>query len=120
MIRYFREGLRLSIWAQLDTRGQELDTWEEAVEKAVNVEIKALLQSTLSTRKIDQHCQRSKYPAYTTVAKLQVSARDPRDKSSAPSTWHPQDKPPRCSQPHFLWSMSGETFKKDFWKEKKK
>ena len=43
MIRYFWEGLRPSIQAQLYARGRDLDTWEETIKKAVNVEVKAML-----------------------------------------------------------------------------
>ena len=53
MIRYFREGLKPSIRAQLDAQGRELDFWEEAIEKAVNAEAKTLLQSASSTREMD-------------------------------------------------------------------
>lgn len=53
LIWYFWESLKLSIWAQLDTWGWELNSWEEAVKKAINIEIKALLQPPLGTRKID-------------------------------------------------------------------
>ena len=53
MIQYFREGLRPSVRAQLDARGRDLDSWEEAVKKAVNAEAKALLQSSFSTRDMD-------------------------------------------------------------------
>ena len=120
MIRCFLEGLRPSIQAQLDTRGRELDSWEEAVEKAVNVEAKALLQLASSTRKMDQRCPQGNHPTYTTVAKLHASTQDLRDEFSASSAWHPQDKPPCSSHPHFSRSESGETFEKSFWKEKKK
>ena len=48
MIQYFREGLRPSVRAQLDTRGRNQDYWEEAMEKAINAEAKALLQSSSS------------------------------------------------------------------------
>ena len=120
MIRYFREGLRPSIRAQLDVRGRELNSWEEAIEKIVNVEAKALLQSASITREMDQHCPRGNRLTYTTVAKLQASTRDPQDKSSASSAWYPQDKPPRSLHPHSLRSESGETSEKGFWKEKKK
>ncbi len=41
LIRYFWEELYLSIWAQLDNRGQDLDVWEVVVEKVINVEAKA-------------------------------------------------------------------------------
>ena len=63
MIRCFREGLRPSIRAQLDARGRDLDSWEEAVEKAVNAEAKALLQSSASTRDMDSRCPRGNRPA---------------------------------------------------------
>ena len=63
MIRCFLEGLRPSIRAQLDARGRELDSWEEAVEKAVNAEAKALLQPSSSTREIDSKCPRGNRPA---------------------------------------------------------
>ena len=63
MIRCFREGLRPSIRAQLDVRGRDLDSWEEAVEKAVNTEAKASLQSPASTRDIDSRCLWGNRPA---------------------------------------------------------
>ena len=45
MIRHFRKGLRPSIRAQLDARSREPNSGEEVVEKTVNVEAKAILQS---------------------------------------------------------------------------
>ena len=63
MIRYFRKGLRPSVWAQLDARGRDLDSLQEAVEKAINVEAKALLQSSASTRNMDLMCPQEKRPA---------------------------------------------------------
>ena len=63
MIRYFQEGLRPFIRAQLDARGRDLDSWKKAVEKAVNAGAKALLQSPASTRNIDSRCPRGNRPA---------------------------------------------------------
>ena len=63
MIRYFREGLRPSVRIQLDTRGRNQDFWEEAVEKAVNVEAKALLQSSSSIHNMDSKCPWENKPA---------------------------------------------------------
>ena len=62
MIRCFQERLRLSIQAQLDARSRDLDSWEEAVKKAVNAEAKALLQSSASTRDMDSRCPRGNRP----------------------------------------------------------
>ena len=63
MIRHFREGLRPSVRAQLDTRGRNQDSWEEAVEKAVNAEAKALLQSSSSIRDMDSRSPQGNRPA---------------------------------------------------------
>ena len=62
MIRYFREGLRPSVRAQLDTWGRDLDFWEEPVEKAVNAEAKAMLQSSFSTCEMDSRCPQEYKP----------------------------------------------------------
>lgn len=43
MIRYFREGLKLSIKAEMDQRGREFNSFQELVEKAVKAEAKAAL-----------------------------------------------------------------------------
>ena len=113
MIRYFREGLRPSIRAQLDARGRELDSWEEAIEKAIDAEAKASLQPPSILREMDQRCPRGNRLAYT-VAKFQASTRDPRGESSASSAWYPQDESPRSSHPHFSRSESGKTSEKGF------
>ena len=63
MIRYFREGLRPSIRAQLNARGRKLDSWKEAIEKTVDIEANALLQSSSSTRKMDSSCPQGNKPA---------------------------------------------------------
>ena len=63
MIRYFQEGLRPSIQAQLDARCQELDFWKEAIEKAVNAEAKTLLQSSSNIRHMDSRYFRRNKPA---------------------------------------------------------
>ena len=63
MIQYFWKDLRPSIRAQLDVRDRDLDSWEEAVKKAVNVEAKALLQSPANTRDMDSRCSQGNNPA---------------------------------------------------------
>ena len=63
LIQYFRDNLRPSIWAQLNARGRKLNSWKEAIEKAVNAEAKALLQLPSSTGKIDAMCLQGYRPA---------------------------------------------------------
>ena len=53
MIRYFWNGLRPSVRAQLDARGRDLDFWQEAIKKAVNAEAKAMLQSSSNIHEMD-------------------------------------------------------------------
>ena len=62
MIRYFREGLRPSIRAQLDVRDRELDSWDEVVDKTVDAEAKASLQAPSGTREMDSRCPRGQRP----------------------------------------------------------
>ena len=63
MIRCFLEGLKPSVRAQMNTQSRDLDFWEEAVEKIVNAEAKAILQSFSITRDIDSRCPRGNKPA---------------------------------------------------------
>ena len=62
MIRYFREGLRPSIRAQLDVRDRDLDSWDKVVDKTVDVKAKASLQAPSGTRKIDSQCPQGQRP----------------------------------------------------------
>lgn len=56
LIRFFREGLKPLIKAQMGQRGRELDSWDELVEKAIDAEAKASLQPTSIIREMDQRC----------------------------------------------------------------
>ena len=116
LIRFFREGLRPSIKAQIEQRGREHDSWEELVKKAIDAEAKASLQPPSILREMDQRCPRGNRPAHSTVAKSQASStRDPRD--------DPVEKPPPPSAPKPSNSSpagSSETSDKKAWREKKK
>ena len=56
IIRYFQEGLRPSIQAQLDVKDRDLDSWDEVVDKTINAKAKASLQDQSGTSKIDFWC----------------------------------------------------------------
>ena len=56
LIRYFCDGLRPSIRTQTDERGRDLDTWEEAIKKAINAEAKAACQPQSLMREMDNQC----------------------------------------------------------------
>ena len=53
MIRYFREGLKPSIWAEIEQRSRELDSFKELVEKAVDAKAKAALRPRSYIRETD-------------------------------------------------------------------
>ena len=63
LIYYFQKMLYPSIWTQLDNRGQNLDTWDEVVEKAVNVKVKASLQPLSKTKEINSRYSKSYRPS---------------------------------------------------------
>ena len=56
LIQYFYNRLRYFLKAQLDERGQKLDTWEETIKKAINAKIKAICQPQSLMRKMDNCC----------------------------------------------------------------
>ncbi len=106
LIRYFREGLRPSIRAQLDYRGRDLDGWEEVVEKAGNAEAKANLQSPFYVRDIDARCPKghrplSKKNKEDTYREPQSEASKDKDKAKSHSS------PTSANQPQIQASKKG-------------
>ncbi len=80
LIRYFREGLHLSIRAKLDYRGRDLDAWEEVVEKAGNTEVKVNLQPPFYIRDIDVSCPKNHHPS--TKKDKENTYQEPQNKAS--------------------------------------
>ncbi len=62
MIRYFREGLKPSIRAEIEQHDSELDSFQELVEKAKNAEAKAVFRPRVYARDTDQYCLRGNRP----------------------------------------------------------
>ncbi len=56
MIRYFREGLKPSIWVKMEQRGRELDSFKELVKKAKDAEAKTALRPREYAWDTDQYC----------------------------------------------------------------
>lgn len=56
LIRYFCKKLCLSLLAQMDYQNRDLDLQEDAIEKTVKAEAKAVLQLVSEIRKIDSWC----------------------------------------------------------------
>ena len=54
MVRYFEEGLKPSIKAEMDQDASHLDDYEELVTKAVKAKAKAGLQPSSYVRETDQ------------------------------------------------------------------
>lgn len=120
MIRFFREGLKPSIKAQMEQRGRELDSWKELVEKAIDAEAKAGRQPTSFVREIDQRCPWDNRPAHTTAAKAPTqgssSMRDPRVEEPKSKPQEPKSSP----SSHPLRSKNVEASEKKARKDKKK
>ena len=84
-MRYFEEGLKPSIKAEIDQDDSQLVDYEELVAKAVRDEAKAGLRPSSYVRETDLWCLRGNRPAHTTVHKLQTQgAVNRRDDSKAP------------------------------------
>ncbi len=91
LIRYFWEELRLSIWVQLDHRGQDLDSWEEVMEKAGDIEAKTNLQPSFYVRDINTRCPKghrssAKKDKENTYQEPQNEASKDKDKAKSHSS----------------------------------
>ena len=77
--KYFQEGLKPSILAELEHRDLELKSFNQIVKKAVNAKAKSALRPRSSTEEMDQNCPQSNRPANSTVAKNQgIAIKDPQ------------------------------------------
>ena len=72
MVRYFEEGLKPSIKAEMDQDDSQLIDYEELVAKAVRAEAKAGLRPSSYVRETDLSCLRGNRPAHTTAHKVQT------------------------------------------------
>ena len=100
MLRYFREGLRPSILAELQNEDHELESFVQIVKKAVVAEAKANLRSRATTKNMDQHCPRGSRSAHSTAAKASTQGqliKDPREEK--PKVRAPESSTPRSSNP---------------------
>ena len=72
MVRYFEEGLKPSIKAEMNQDATYLDDYEELVAKAIRAEAKAGLRPSSYVRETDQQVFRGSRPAHTTAHKVQI------------------------------------------------
>ena len=79
MVRYFHKGLKPSVWAKMKQRGQELHSFEELVQKAVDAEAKAALRPCSYIRNTNQYCLQSSHPAHSTTAKIPLQGHQIKD-----------------------------------------
>ena len=85
MVRYFEEGLKLSIKAEMDQDATHLDDYEELIAKAVRAEAKAGLRPSSYVRETDIQVLRGSRPAHTTAHKVQTQGAMPRGEDSKAS-----------------------------------
>ena len=83
MICYFRESLKPSIKVEIEQQDRESMDFEEMMQRAVNVEAKAGLNSSTIVRESDAHCPRGHHPSHKISSKVQTqgtTAKKPRSK----------------------------------------
>ena len=72
MVRYFEEGLKPFIIAEMDQDASHLDDYEELVAEAVRSKAMAGLQPSSYIRETDQQVLRGNRPTHTTAHKVQT------------------------------------------------
>ena len=92
LIYCFQEGFRPSIQAQIDSWHWELDLWDEMLDKAIEAESKAALQSSTIIQEMDACCWKERRP----------------DKKEETSKFYKEEKPkPADNQPTTSTQASG-------------
>ena len=77
MLRYFREGLKSSILAELEHRNLELESFDQIIKKAINAEAKSALCPRSSTKEMNQHYPQDNRPA-NSIKSQGSTMKDPR------------------------------------------
>ena len=72
MICYFQKGIKLSIKVEMEQQDRKSMNFEEMVQRAVNVEAKAGLRSSIMVRDSDICCLRDHRPSNSTASKVQT------------------------------------------------
>ena len=72
MVRYFEEGLKPSIKAEMNQDATHLDDYKELVAKAVRAKAKADLRPSSYMREANLQVLRGNRPTYTTTHKVQT------------------------------------------------
>ena len=73
MLRYFWEGLKLFVFAELEHQDLDLESFDQIVKKSVNAKAKSAPLPCCSTKEMDQNRPWGNQPANSTVAKSQGS-----------------------------------------------
>ena len=73
ILKYFQEGLKPFVLAELEYQDLELESFNQIVKKAINAKAKLALWPRSSTKEMDQNCPRDNRPVNSTVAKSQNS-----------------------------------------------
>lgn len=96
----------------MDAHGRELDSWDKAIEKTVNVKAKTLLQPLSNTQKIDDKCLQGYL-----LAKKEV--KNPKKNKSANSSYADMPKEKYFQQSFTHQSQSSkknDNHQRDFWR----
>ena len=72
MICYFQEVLKPSIKVEIKQQDQASTSFEEIVQRAVNMEVKAGLRSSIMVRDLNTHCPKDHCLSHNTSSKMQT------------------------------------------------
>ena len=112
MIWYFQEGFWPLVQVEIEKCGQELDSFKEIVNEAVNAKAKAAFGPRFYVCNTNQHCLRGSQPLADKANTHGRPMKDPQVKKPKPRSPEQKTLAPQHSN-------NAETFKQA-WKKKKK
>lgn len=75
-IQYLQNGLKLSIYAQLDKKNRDLDNWQEVIERAINTKAQIACQVLFLVKESNIHYPRSHKPMQDNKSKNKDKDKD--------------------------------------------
>lgn len=111
LIQYFQKGLKSSIWAQLDAQNQEQNFWDKAIEKAINIEAKTLLQASSGTQKINAIY----FQKYRLTKKKDIDSKKNKAADSLHTNMSSEKHTKKSSTHRSQFSKKNQDYPEDFW-----
>ena len=98
LIRFFQDGLRSSIQAEMESQEEEFENWDVLIRKATAAEAKTRRRPASQIKEVDQYCPRGHRPSLQANKPHQQAMRQGQGPMKAPCQQEPKPSGPAPPQ----------------------